>query len=161
MTGLNEFIADLPLASGRLLPGARLVYKTYGTLNTDRSNAILFPTRFSGTHEHNEFLIDVGRALDPTKYFIIVPNMLGNGVSTSPSNAQGDIAAGGFPDVSIYDNVVLQRELIASRFGIERFVLVVGWSMGAQQAFQWASLCPQMVPKLACLCGTAKTTEHN
>jgi len=158
---VQEFVADLERQGGAPLPGARLVYKTYGTLNADRSNAILYPTRFGGTHEQNEFLIRPGFALDPDKYFIIVPNMFGNGVSSSPPNTPAPHGHGAFPDITIYDNVRFQHRLITEVLGIERFAMAVGWSMGAQQVFQWASLYPDMVPRLACLCGTAKTAEHN
>jgi homoserine O-acetyltransferase/O-succinyltransferase len=158
---MEAFVADLDLQSGASLPDARLVYHTYGTLNADRSNAILFPTRFGGTHEQNEWLINEGMALDPKRYFIIVPNMLGNGVSSSPSNTPDPHGRGAFPDITIYDNVRFQHRLITETLNIERFVMVVGWSMGAQQSFQWAALYPDMVPRLACLCGTAKTAEHN
>jgi len=158
---LDEFVADLALQGGAALPEARLVYKTYGTLNADRSNAILFPTRFGGTHEQNEFLIRPGFALDPNRYFIIVPNMFGNGASSSPANTSDPHGRGAFPDVTIYDNVLHQHRLITEVLGIDRFAMVVGWSMGAQQAYQWACLYPDMVPRLACLCGTAKTAEHN
>ncbi len=158
---MEAFVADLDLQSGASLPDARLVYQTYGTLNADRSNAILFPTRFGGTHEQNEWLINEGMALDPKRYFIIVPNMLGNGVSSSPSNTPDPHGRGAFPDITIYDNVRFQHRLITEALNIERFAMVVGWSMGAQQSFQWAALYPDMVPRLACLCGTAKTAEHN
>jgi homoserine O-acetyltransferase len=158
---MEAFVADLGLQSGASLPDARLVYQTYGTLNADSSNAILFPTRFGGTHEQNEWLINPGMALDPERYFIIVPNMLGNGVSSSPSNTPDPHGRGAFPNVTIYDNVRFQHRLITETLNIERFAMVVGWSMGAQQSFQWASLYPDMVPRLACLCGTAKTAEHN
>jgi homoserine O-acetyltransferase/O-succinyltransferase len=158
---VQEFVADLERQGGAPLPGARLVYKTYGALNADRSNAILYPTRFGGTHEQNEFLIRPGFALDPDKYCIIVPNMFGNGVSSSPPNTPDPYGRGAFPTITIYDNVRFQHRLITEVLGIERFAMVMGWSMGAQQAFQWASLYPEMVPRLACLCGTAKTAEHN
>lgn len=158
---VQEFVADLERQGGAPLPGARLVYKTYGALNADRSNAILYPTRFGGTHEQNEFLIRPGFALDPDKYFIVVPNMFGNGVSSSPPNTPDPYGRGAFPAITIYDNVRFQHRLITEVLGIERFAMVMGWSMGAQQAFQWASLYPEMVPRLACLCGTAKTAEHN
>jgi homoserine O-acetyltransferase/O-succinyltransferase len=161
MSDLQEFTADLDLQCGLRLPAAKLVYKTYGTLNADRSNVILHPTRFGGTHEQNEFLIKPGMALDPERYFIVVPNMLGNGVSSSPSNTPHPFGQGRFPLVTIYDNVRFQHRLLTEVFGIERIALAVGWSMGAQQCFQWAALYPGMVTRLACLCGTAKTTEHN
>jgi homoserine O-acetyltransferase len=158
---VQEFVADLDLQSGARLPGARLVYKTYGALNADRSNAILFPTRFGGTHEQNEFLIKRGMALDPERSFVIVPNMLGNGVSSSPSNTPDPYGRGAFPNITIYDNVRFQHRLVTEALGIDRFTMAVGWSMAAQQGFQWAALYPDMVPRLACICGTAKTAEHN
>ncbi len=158
---IHEFVADLERQEGAPLPDARLVYKTYGTLNADRSNAILFPTRFGGTHEQNEFMIGPGHALDPERYCVVVPNMFGNGVSSSPTNTPAPYDGGGFPDITIYDNVRQQHRLVTDVLGIERFAMAVGWSMGAQQAFQWASLYPDMVPRLACICGTAKTTDHN
>ena len=158
---IHELVADLRRQGGASLPEARLVYKTYGTLNATRSNAILFPTRFGGMHEQNEFMIGPRHALDTEKYFIIVPNMFGNGASSSPTNTPAPHGGGAFPNITIYDNVRQQHRLISEVLGIERFALVVGWSMGAQQAYQWASLYPDMVPRLACLCGTAKTTDHN
>jgi homoserine O-acetyltransferase/O-succinyltransferase len=71
---------------GATLRDAKLAYKTYGTLAQDKSNAIVYPTWYSGRHWENEWLIGEGMALDPSRYFIIVPNMLGNGLSSSPSN---------------------------------------------------------------------------
>jgi homoserine O-acetyltransferase len=161
MNDTKEFIVDLDLQSGQRLPHARLVYQTHGTLDAGRSNVILFPTRFGGTHEQNAFLIKPGMALDPERYFIVVPNMLGNGVSSSPSNTPHPLGQGGFPSVTIYDNVRLQHRLLTEVLGVETLALAIGWSMGAQQCFQWAALYPEMVARIACLCGTAKTTEHN
>ena len=79
-------LGDIELQMGMTLRGASLAYKTYGTLNADKSNAIVYPTWYSGRHADNEWLIGDGMALDPSKYFIVVPNMLGNGLSSSPSN---------------------------------------------------------------------------
>ena len=82
-------IPDFTLVSGQTLRPARIAYRTYGTLNADKSNAIVYPTWYSGRHWDNEWLIGDGgdgMALDPSKWFIIVPNMLGNGLSSSPSN---------------------------------------------------------------------------
>lgn len=68
------------------LPKALLAYKTYGKLNEKRDNVIIYPTAFGDQHVQNEWLIGDGMALDPQKYFIIIPNLLGNGLSSSPSN---------------------------------------------------------------------------
>ena len=74
------------LQGGATIRDAKLAYKTFGELNADKGNAIVYPTWYSGRHWDNEWLIGEGMALDPAKYFIIVPNMLGNGLSSSPSN---------------------------------------------------------------------------
>ena len=79
-------LGDVRLRMGATLRDAKLAYKTYGELNQDRSNAVVYPTWYSGQHYDNEWLIGEGMALDPARYFIIVPNMLGNGLSSSPSN---------------------------------------------------------------------------
>ena len=152
---------DLNLQSGETLRGAKLAYKTYGRLNSDKDNVVVFPTFFGGQHTHNEGMIGEGKALDPTKYFIIVPNMFGNGVSSSPSNATPPYNRARFPIINLYDNVACQNRLVTEIFGIEKIALVYGWSMGAQQTFQWASLYPDMVERIVPVCGSAKTSRHN
>lgn len=150
----------MALQSGVALEEARLAYVTHGELNAARDNAIVCPTRFGGTHVDNGYLIGAGRALDPTRYFIVVPNLIGNGVSSSPSNSDGAFRHGHFPVVTIYDNVALQHRLLTEVLGVERVALAIGWSMGGQQAYHWASLYPQMVERLAVICGAARTTPH-
>ena len=94
-------------------------------------------------------------ALDPARYCILVPNMLGNGASSSPSNTLD------FPVVDHRDNIELQRRLLAERFGAPPITLAVGWSMGAQQSYRWAVEEPGRVARLLTVCGTARTTPHN
>jgi homoserine O-acetyltransferase/O-succinyltransferase len=150
---------DAVLESGSVLPNAWLAYETHGSLATDRSNAIVVPTHFGGTHETSTYLIGPGRALDPRKYFIILPNLIGNGLSVSPSNAVG-IASSEFPLVTIRDNVSLQRQLVETELGVLRVQAVVGHSMGAIQAYHWAALCPDLTLRFAAICGCARTSEH-
>jgi homoserine O-acetyltransferase len=154
-------LGDVALQEGATLRDAKLAYKTYGTLNEDKSNAIVYPTWYSGRHWENEWLIGEGMALDPNDYFIIVPNMLGNGLSSSPSNTPPPYDKARFPRVTLYDNVSVQHKLVAEHFGIERLVLVTGWSMGAQQTYQWAVSHPEMVPRILPFCGSAKCSRHN
>lgn len=154
-------LGDAVLQRGATLRNAKLAYKTYGKLNADKSNVIVYPTWYSGQHYDNEWLIGPGMALDPDKYFIIVPNMLGNGLSSSPSNSPEPYNLSRFPNVTLYDNVTLQHRLVTEKFGIERIALVVGWSMGAQQTNQWGCLYPDMVQRIAPFCGSAKTAPHN
>ena len=100
-------------------------------------------------------------ALDPAKYFIIVPNMLGNGLSTSPSNTPPPYDKARFPNVTFYDQVEQQHKLVTEKFGIETLPLVTGWSMGAGQTYQWAVSYPDMVQRACPFCGSSKTSEHN
>ncbi len=154
-------LGDVALQSGATLRGAKLAYKTYGTLNADKSNVIVYPTWYSGQHYDNEWLIGEGMALDPQNYFIIVPNMLGNGLSSSPSNMLPPYDRARFPQVTFYDNVAVQHRLVTEKFGIEKIALVIGWSMGAGQTYQWAVSYPEMVERIFPFCGSARTSLHN
>jgi homoserine O-acetyltransferase len=154
-------LGDVGLQSGETLAKARLAYKTFGKPNSAGTNAILYPTSFGTQHSDIEWLVGRGRALDPEKYFIVIPNMFGNGLSSSPSNTAGAQGPGTFPNITMYDNVQLQCRLLRERLGIRRLSLVVGFSMGAQQAFHWGALHPGMVDKIAPICGSAKTARHN
>ncbi|WP_134500992.1 alpha/beta fold hydrolase [Microvirga pakistanensis] len=153
-------LGAVTLQNGTTLEDCRLAYKTYGNLSRKRDNAIVFPTWFAGDHTHNEWLIGAGKALDPDRYFIIVPNLLGNGLSSSPSNTLAPQNADRFPNVTVYDNVRLQYRLVTERFGIEQLALVVGSSMGAMQSYHWAALFPHMVQRLAPFCGSARCARH-
>ncbi len=162
MTEYDVFeLGDVRLSTGQTLRAAKLAYKTYGTLNEDKSNAIVYPTWYSGQHQDNEWLIGEGMGLDPSKYFIIVPNMLGNGLSSSPSNTPAPHDGARFPKVTFYDQVEQQHRLVTERFGIEKLALVTGWSMGAGQTYQWAVSYPAMVERALPFCGSSKTSEHN
>ena len=79
-------LGDFALQGGATLRDATLAYKTYGTLNADRSNAVVIPTWYSSWHDQNEWMIGPDTALDPATYFIVVPNMLNNGLSSSPKH---------------------------------------------------------------------------
>jgi len=153
-------LGDVLLQSGDILPNAFLAYKTYGKLNAAKDNVIVYPTWFAGQHSDNEWLIGSDKALDPDKYFIIIPNMLGNGLSSSPSNTPPPFHQANFPQVTIYDNVRLQHQLVTQKFGITKIALVVGWSLGAIQTFQWGASYPDMVERIAPFGGTAKTRPH-
>ena len=147
---------DVMLQSGTVFPSLKLAYKTYGVLSPARDNVILYPTSFSAQHTDTEWLIGPDGVLDPTRYFIIIPNLLGNGLSSSPSNT-----AGPFPEVTYHDAIAVQRRLLTERFGITRLALVYGWSMGGMQAYHWAALHPDMVERAAVVCGSARCAPYN
>ncbi|HUB11975.1 MAG TPA: alpha/beta fold hydrolase [Acetobacteraceae bacterium] len=155
-------IGDLPLEEGGTLRNCQLAAATFGSLNAERDNAILVPTWYSGTSKIIEQVyIGKGRALDPDKYFIVVINQIGNGLSTSPHNTPLPGGHGNFPRVRIGDDVRAQHKLLTEKFGIDKLTLVVGGSMGAQQTYEWAVRYPDMVRRAAPIAGTAKNTMHD
>jgi homoserine O-acetyltransferase len=154
-------LGDLALQHGGTLAGARLAYKVYGSLRQDRSNAILFPSWYTGTHVDLQWLIGPAKPLDTTRYCVICPNLFSMGLSSSPSNTPRPQNGASFPDVSILDNVVAQHRLVTEVLGIEELQLVLGGSMGAEQAFQWAVSHPDMVRRVLPFQGSARTSEHN
>ena len=154
-------LGDFELESGALLHDAKLAYSVHGVLDQDRSNAILFTVMFSGTSKNMQAYVGAGKALDPGKYCIIIVDQIGNGLSTSPNNCAGHQQMEKFPFVSIGDDVVAQHKLITEKFGVTELQLVTGWSMGAQQTYEWAIRYPDMVKRAAPIAGTAKCTPHN
>lgn len=155
-TNEGTWAADnVRLQRGGTLKQARIVWKTYGTLSPKRDNVILYPTSYGAHHTDIEWLVDVRHCLDPSRYFIVIPNMLTNGLSSSPSNTPD------FPEVTTYDNVMLQRQMLLELFAIDRLKMVYGWSMGAQQAYHWGALFGEAVERIVVNCGSARTAPHN
>jgi len=152
---------DVVLQSGRTFRNMRLAYKTFGTLNADKSNVILYPTSYSAQHHDTQHMVSEGGALDPSKYFIVIPNLFGNGLSSSPSNTPWPDVGSRYPDVTYFDAVHVQRRMLAELWGIEKLALVYGWSMGAMQAYHWAALFPDAVARIAVVCGAARCAPHN
>ncbi|MEO1702416.1 MAG: alpha/beta fold hydrolase [Pseudomonadota bacterium] len=154
-------LGDLLLESGETLRGAKLAYRTFGTLDADKSNAILVTTWFSGTGKVMEDVyVGKDHALDPDKYFIIIVDQLGSGVSSSPQNTAAPQAMAKFPKLSIGDDVTAQHKLITESFGISELALVVGGSMGGQQVYEWSVVYPQMVKRAAPIAATAQISLH-
>jgi homoserine O-acetyltransferase len=149
-------LGDVLLQSGEVLTGAKLAWKSYGTLSAAKDNVIVYPTSYTATHRDQEWLIEPGGILDPDKYFIVTPDMFGNGLSSSPSNHADYPAL-----VTSSDNVRAQRQALHKMFGIETIACAYGFSMGAQQAYHWAALFPAAVKRAVVVCGSARTSVHN
>ena len=149
------------LQSGRTFPAMKIAWKTFGTLNADKSNVIVYPSSFSAQHHDMRWLVREGGVLDPAKYFIIIPNLFGNGLSSSPSNTPWPLVGDRYPDVTYHDAVRVQQRLLAEVFGIAKVRLVYGWSMGAMQAYHWAVAFPDLVERIAVVCGSARCAPHN
>jgi len=149
-------LGDFKLLSGATLPGAALSWKSHGRLAPGRDNVVLYPTSYGAQHADVEWLIGPDKVLDPERWFVLQPDMFGNGLSSSPSNNAAYPAL-----VTAWDNVQAQRRLLQERFGIERLHCVYGWSMGAQQAYHWAAIFPDLVRRIVVNCGSARTAVHN
>jgi len=154
-------LGPLALQRGLTLPRAHLAYKSYGRLAPDKSNVILYPTSYGAHHTDIDWLIGPGRVLDPERYFIVIPNQLGNGLSTSPSNLAEPFGGGRNPVFTHWDNVHAQERLLRETFGVTKLALVYGWSMGGQQALHWGAILPNRVAGICAVCTSARTSPHN
>lgn len=155
-------LGDFQLESGGTLRNCQLAYTTFGQLNPNKDNAILMTTWYSGTSKIMEQVyVGQGRAIDPDKYFVIIVNQIGNGLSSSPHNTPAPFGMAAFPHVRIGDDVRAQHQLLTEKFGLDSLALVVGGSMGAQQTWEWAVRYPDMVKRAAPIAGTAKNTPHD
>jgi len=162
MKTYQEFkLGNVKLLSGKVLKSAKLIYKTYGKLNKDRSNVIVLPTFYTGTHIRNEGFVGKNRAINPDKFFIVSINMFGNGLSSSPSNTAKPQNGARFPKITLWDNVYCQHKLLTEKLKIKNIALVTGWSMAGCQSYQWAAQYPKMVKAILPFCASSKTSIHN
>src|SRR3954454_13063852 len=155
-------LGDFALQKGSVLPDAKLGYATLGSLNAAKDNAVLCPSWFTATpSDVAQWLTGPHRALDPEKYFIILPNHFGAAVSSSPSNTPPPFEKSRFPHTTAYDNINAQYRLVTEELGVERLRLVSSWSMGACQTYAWAALHPETVAAAAPISGSARTANYN
>lgn len=154
-------LGDFDLQSGDILRQAQLTYLQLGELNAARDNLVILPTYYGGAHSGNLPLVGAHSPLDPERFCIVIPNMFGNGLSSSPSNTVETQRGARFPHVSLLDNVRAQKRLIEAHFDDASPALVLGWSMGGMQALQWAASYPERVTRVMSICATARCWPHN
>ncbi len=157
----HEFrIANFKTESGATLPEARIRYGTYGKLNAAKDNAVLLPSHYMANLHGYEWLIGPDRALDPDKLFLITTELFGNGRSSSPSNTPEPFHGPRFPVMTIRDNVQAVHQLLTEDLGVRHLRALIGFSMGAEQAFQWAVSYPDFADRFVATSGTAKCYPH-
>jgi homoserine O-acetyltransferase/O-succinyltransferase len=157
----HEFvISNFKTESGVTLPQARVVYGTYGHLNAKKDNVVLLPSHYMANFHGYEWLIGADRALDPSGLFLVATELFGNGRSSSPSNTPEPYHGPRFPITTIRDNVEAVHRLLTEDLKITHVRAIIGFSMGAQQAFQWAVSYPTFADRIVATCGTAKTYPH-
>ncbi len=157
----HEFvIQDFHTELGGTLPRARIVYGTYGRLNAAKDNVVLLPSHYMANFHGYEWLIGPDRALDPSKLFLVATELFGNGSSSSPSNTPEPFHGPRFPVMTIRDNVDAVHRLLTEELHVTHLRAIIGFSMGAQQAFQWAVSYPAFADRIVATSGTAKTYPH-
>jgi homoserine O-acetyltransferase len=158
----HEFmLRDFHTESGAVLPEARLVYTTLGTMNAAGDNAILLPSHYMANFNGYNWLIGgAGRALDPARDFLILTELFGNGRSSSPSNTPEPFHGPRFPITTIRDNVEAVHRLLTEELKVTHLRAVIGFSMGAEQAFQWAVSYPGFMDAIVATAGTARCYGH-
>lgn len=173
---VQEFKLDsFTTVRGKSIKQVRMGYETYGTLNEEKSNAILIAHYFTGNgHAAGKYtdadkalgywdaIIGPGKALDTNKYFIVTSTMFGSLTPTDPNTITTGPASMNpatkkpygmsFPEVTVRDSVNLQKALVDS-FGIKKLFAVAGASGGAAQAVDWSAAHPEMVGKVIAVIG--------
>lgn len=150
-------LGDFYLENGEKIIDCKIGYRTFGTLNDQKSNAILYPTWFGGTSEHVSNLISPDKLIDSTDFYIIVVDAFGNGVSSSPSNYHNT----DFPKVTIRDMVNSQYKLLAEHLNITHLHGAIGGSMGSMQVFEWLVSYPDFIDKAIPYVCTPRPTSQD
>lgn len=153
-------IGNLKLVNGDVLEKCVIGFRTFGKLNQDSSNAIIFPTWFEGTTNDITRLIQKYSFLDTTKYFIIAIDALGNGVSSSPSN-YNVYKIKSFSEITIRDMVNSQHKFITEKMKLQKLFAAVGGSLGAMQVLEWSVAYPDFVSYVVAYVGTPKISSYD
>ena len=160
--GEQQFAAlgNCKLDSGQEIEGCRLGYRTWGKLNPESTNAILFPTWFGGTSKDIAGMIGEKGLADPAKYFVIVVDSLGNGISSSPSNSKTQPRMA-FPVFTTRDMVRSEYRLVTESLHLKHLHAVMGVSMGGIQAFEWMVDYPDFMDVAIPIVGTPRPSSYD
>lgn len=158
----THILENFESADGSVRRQAVVSYRAHGKLNPARDNVIVFPTPFGGRSDELDWMAGPDGLFDTSRYFLVVIDTFGNGLSESPVMVEADRPSGqAWQPLTLADSVNAQRRLLAEVFGVDRLALAAGWSIGGQQAYQWATAYPEAVERLCVICGSARTAPHN
>ena len=153
-------LGDLKLRSGAVIQDFRLGYRTLGKLNAEKSNAILWPSWLGGKSEDLLGFIGPGKVIDSTRYFVILVDAIGDGISTSPSNSRKQ-PLGKFPEFAIRDMVESEHRLVTEVLHLSHLRAVIGASMGGMQTFEWAVAYPDFLDLAIPIAGSLQSTSFD
>ena len=153
-------LGELKLESGAVIHGCKLGYRTLGTLNAAKSNAIVFPTWFTGTSADLMRVFGPQGYIDTESYFFILVDALGDGVSCSPSNSTSQHGID-FPEFTIRDMVKSEHRLVTEALGLKHVHAVMGGSMGGMQTFQWMVSYPEFMDVAIPIVGSPRLTSYD
>ncbi len=156
---IAEF-GDFKLHDGGVVHEFHLGYRTLGKLNEDKSNAVLWPTWIGGKSEDLLPFIGPGNVLDTNKYFVVLVDAIGNGISSSPSNSKTQPLMK-FPKFAIRDMVQSEHRLCEEVLHLNHLHAVIGISMGGMQTFEWIAAYPDFMDLGIPMAGTPQTTSYD
>jgi homoserine O-acetyltransferase len=160
--GIQQFadFGDFKLQSGGVVYDFKIGYRTVGRLNADKSNAMLWPTWLGGTSQDLLEFVGPGKVLDSGKYFVILVDAIGNGVSSSPSNSKVQPLMK-FPEFAIRDMVEAEHRLVTEVFHLSHLHAVMGISMGGMQTFSWVLTYPDFMDVAVPMTGSPRSTSFD
>lgn len=153
-------LGDLRLENKSVIRHCAIGYRTVGTLNADRSNAVVFLTWHTGKSEEALSMLGPKGLFDPTPYYVVIIDAIGNGVSCSPSNSRAQHGTA-FPRFTVRDMVASQHRLLTERLGLQHVRAVMGYSMGGMQTFQWMVSHPDFMDHAIALAGTPRQSSYD
>lgn len=153
-------LGEFRLENGQSIKNCQIGIRTFGKPNADTSNVIVLLPWYSGKSEHFAFAVGSEGVADSTKYFVIIIDPFGDGISSSPSNSKGQ-SGSNFPEFTVHDMVEAQQALLTKKLGIQHVFAIMGYSMGGMECFDWAVSYPNFMDKVVPICGSPKPAPYS